>query len=402
MRKIIKKVTFVISVLCFIIISLIVYYSIKLPDSFCSDSGKNFSVQSKFNIKAVPSENISQTATSETIPETATVRLMLMGTIPVKDAEVRYVERPELIPCGKPFGIKMIMNGIMVIRTGTIPTETGSVSPAADAGIVKGDIIKSVNGSPVFSNRDMESKVHESDGNEVTLCVIRDEKEMEKKIKPAVSIEDNELRLGLWVRDSSSGIGTITYCDGKDNTFGALGHPVCDADTGKIIPLFTGEIMNVNINGLKKGRVGNPGELHGYFCETECCGMLSTNNIYGVFGTIDDDFTGDMSMPVALRHEVNTGHACIYSTIEGSEPECFDIEIKKINYNDTDSARNMIIKVTDPVLIEKTGGIVQGMSGSPIIQNNTLVGAVTHVFVNDPTMGYAVFCENMYEMSHAG
>lgn len=402
MRKIIRKSAAVLAVICFLIFSLITYYSVRLPDKFCSDSGKQFRINTTPVIKALPSENISLVSVSESAPETETVRLTLLGIIPVKEAEIKYVKRPVLTPSGKPFGIKMMMDGVMVIRTGNVPTDKGPVCPASDAGIKKGDIIKTVNGSPVFSNKDMETRISETNGEELTLCVIRDGKEIEKKIKPAVSCEDRSFRLGIWVRDSSSGIGTVTYCDNENGTFGALGHPVCDADTGSIIPLFTGEIMNVSISGLIKGRSGFPGELHGYFSESECCGILNTNNRYGVFGTIDSDFSEGPGIPAAMKHEVTIGKAYIYSTVEGSEPQCYTIDIQKINYSDSDTARNMIIKVTDPGLLEKTGGIIQGMSGSPIIQNNMLAGAVTHVFVNDPTMGYAVFCENMYEMSHAG
>lgn len=401
MKKLFRRIAAVYAFLCFILISVISYYNSKLPDSFSCDRNKNIKLNTAFGITARNSDELSAALAVKTAPETSSVTLMLMNIIPVKEAELIAVDRPELTPCGKPFGIKMMMDGVMVIKTGTVNTEKGPVSPAEDAGIQKGDIIESINGKAVYSNKDIESVISEHKSESIDICISRENAELNVSITPVRSNEDCSYRLGLWVRDSSSGIGTVTYCDCKSGTFGGLGHPVCDTDTGKIIPLFSGEIMNVNISGVKKGCSGTPGELKGFFSGTESCGTLSFNNRYGVFGEIDKDFTNEHKIPMALKHEVQTGNAVIYSTLEGTEPKEYDIKIEKIDYNNTDSAKNMIIKVTDPELIEKSGGIVQGMSGSPIIQNNMLVGAVTHVFVNDPQMGYAVFCENMYDMSHA-
>ena len=395
MRKIIKVLTSALAVACSLLFSAVIHYSEYLPDRFSSDSGV-IHLNTALKITAVPSENLSPALSLSNSPDTSSVQLMLMGVIPVKNAEVHKIIRPELTPCGKPFGIKMLMDGVMVIRTGNTKSGTKDVSPAADADIRKGDIIKSVNGNPVYSYHDIEEYAEKSCGREISLTILRDGTKMVKNLRPAVSDTDKTPKLGLWVRDSSAGIGTVTYCDTETGTFAGLGHPVCDSDTGRIIPMSEGEVMSVSISGVKKGKAGSPGELQGFFCEPDCCGALDSNSSCGVFGTIDRDFSENEKLPVAMAHEVCTGEAHIYSTVEGTEPETYTIDIKKIIYEPRNSSHNMIIKITDPELISKTGGIVQGMSGSPIIQNGMLVGAVTHVFVNDPTMGYAIFCENMY------
>lgn len=399
MRKIIKRMTAVLAFFCMIIFSAVLHYSRYLPDKFCSDISGSIRLNTALKITVVPSDTLSPALSLSKSPDTSSVQLMLMGVIPVKNAEIRTITRPELSPCGKPFGIKMLMDGVMVIRTGNTRSGTKTVSPAADADIRKGDIIKSVNGRPVFSYHDIEESAEKSCGRELSLTISRDGVEMKKKLTPVISDTDNTPRLGLWVRDSSAGIGTVTYCDTENGTFAGLGHPVCDSDTGRIIPMSEGKVMSVSISGVKKGKAGSPGELKGYFCESECCGILNSNNISGVFGTINKNFSENEKIPVAMAHEVCTGDAVMYSTIEGTEPKSYSIIIKKIIYNPQDSSHNMVIQITDPDLISQTGGIVQGMSGSPIIQNGMLVGAVTHVFVNDPEMGYAIFCENMYSGS---
>lgn len=401
MKRSIRKISVFMSVIFMILFSIIFYYSSYLPDSFCCDSTRKLNLNTTLSITARPSETFSTAIADENQPEITSVTLMLMDIIPIKDAQVRSVERPSLTPCGKPFGIKMIMDGVMVVRTGSVSTENGAVSPAQEADIREGDIICSINGKPVYSNKDIEKIVSRLSGEAVSIETVRDGTEISSQISPARSAEDGRYRLGIWVRDSSAGIGTVTYYDDDTGTFGGLGHPVCDTDTGKMIPLSSGEIMDVNISGVKKGVAGTPGELRGFFTDPCSCGRLSLNSKYGVFGTINDDFAKGNEIPMALKQEISTGEAVIYSTLDGTQPQEYTIEIQKIDYNCSDSSRNMVIKVTDPDLLERSGGIVQGMSGSPIIQNNMLVGAVTHVFVNDPSMGYAVFCENMYEISHA-
>ncbi len=400
MRKAIRKITFAIAFAVFILYSTLTYYSFNLPDSYyCDDdSDMKFSLNTILKITTQPAHDRT-TPVDKLTHDTSQARLMLMNIIPIKTVEVHKIDVPMLAPSGKPFGIKLIMDGVMVIKTGTVICDGKHFSPAVDAGIKKGDVIKAINDKPVYSNNDIENIISELSDKEITLSVTRDNKELQINITAVRSDDDGKYKLGLWVRDSSAGIGTVTYFDETNGTFGGLGHPVCDSDTGQILPLSSGEVMHVSISGVKKGVSGVPGELQGYFSDLMSCGLLMINNRYGVFGTISSDFSEYEAVPMALKQEIKTGSAYIYSTIDGTEPETYDIEIEEINYNTDNSSKNMVIRITDKDLLEKSGGIVQGMSGSPIIQNGKLVGAITHVFVNDPSRGYGIFCENMYEMS---
>lgn len=204
------------------------------------------------------------------------------------------------------------------------------------------------------------------------------------------------------MRDSSAGIGTMTFYDPDSGSFGGLGHPICDTDTGDILPLDSGEAGPVEIFQVTKGTAGNPGMLQGRFTEDAPLGKLLCNNRCGIFGTLYHAPTDAAPVPMGLKQDITTGPAQILCTVSGSEPEAYDIVIEEIDYSGTDSTRNMTICVTDPTLLEITGGIVQGMSGSPILQDGKLIGAVTHVFVDDPTRGYGIFCENMVRYGLCG
>ena len=209
------------------------------------------------------------------------------------------------------------------------------------------------------------------------------------------SVSEERYKLGAWVRDSSAGIGTLTFYDPGSGIFGGLGHAVCDIDTGEILPLQSGEVVPVNISGVVRGEVGEPGELRGSFAKGSVLGTLAQNGETGVYGQMRGFLTNQEAMSVAMKQEVHTGSAQIITTIDSGGYQYYDVQIEKVHFNDGSPTRNLIVRITDETLLEKTGGIVQGMSGSPIIQDGKLVGAVTHVFVNDPTRGYGIFAENM-------
>lgn len=310
-----------------------------------------------------------------------------LGAIPIKKAEITPTERPQLIPCGTPFGIKIRSEGVMVVSV-------GSNSSAAKSGIKQGDVITSVNGTEVYTNEEISRAVQLSDENAQVVL-----KRGDSKICLSVPTEQNgdgTLKIGAWVRDSAAGIGTMTWYDPATGLFGGLGHAVSDVTTGQCVPLAGGEINAAEINGVVKGTCGEAGELCGSFIPDEKTGTLLANTEVGVFGTTGEPINGE-AIPMAFRQEVECGSAVILSTIDGGGVREYDIEIERINLLDMTGSKSMVIKITDPELIEKTGGIVRGMSGSPIIQNGRLVGAVTHVLINDPTRGYAVFAESMAE-----
>ncbi len=321
----------------------------------------------------------------------------LLSTLVVLFPSMAFAEEM-LIPIGQTVGITLNMKGITVTDIADIECYDGSVvTPAKDAGICAGDVIKSINGKPMQSVKDFEEFIHVADENNVEIVILRDGKEKSISIQPAQSVADGKFRLGVRVKDAVSGIGTITYYNPNDGSFGGLGHGITEK-TDETSDLFDGEILDARIVSIQKGGKGQPGELVGVFTEQDdVLGIVTKNSEVGIKGTAQSDKSFDRIMepiPVARRNEVKTGKAEILSNIEEGKIERFSIKIQKIN-QDSNNPRGMVIKITDDRLLEKTGGIVQGMSGSPIIQDGKLVGAVTHVFVNDPTRGYGIFIENM-------
>lgn len=325
----------------------------------------------------------------------------LFGLVKVKDVNVSVQAPKKVRLCGTIFGVKMYSDGVMVVGLSDFATETGSVNPARSAGINEGDVIKSVNGTRVYTNSEFSKLIENSEGAINIELVDTDGITKKVSLTPRYSVTDKCLKTGMWVRDSAAGIGTLTYIDSDTMSFGGLGHGICDSDTQSIVPVYGGDIVEAQITGVKRGVKGAAGEIRGYLC-SEKLGEIKANTICGAFGEYMGDLPEGKDYEVALKQEVKVGKAQILCTPEsGGEPEFYDIEINKINYSSNEPAKNMIITVTDKELIKKTGGIVQGMSGSPIVQNGKFVGAVTHVFVNDPTCGYAIFSENMVKQGIA-
>lgn len=303
----------------------------------------------------------------------------------IKPVELIQSDRRYVVPGGTPFGIKLRTEGVLVVSV-------NRNSPADRAGLRPGDVISSVNGVPVQTNSEISSAV-QLEPSQSTIVLSRGSGEMCMRVQPEQC--DGVLRLGAWVRDSAAGIGTMTFYEPESMTFAGLGHPVSDVTTGGLMPLSSGEITDARIYSVIKGKGGEAGELCGELC-AGATGKLLANTPVGVFGEILEVPAGD-KLPVAFRQEVECGPATILATLEGTQPQEYSIEIEKINLCALNGTKSMVIRVTDQRLLENSGGIVRGMSGSPIIQNGMLAGAVTHVFINDPTRGYAVFAESMTE-----
>ena len=312
-----------------------------------------------------------------------------------------YGERRTVIPCGTPFGIKMLTDGVIVTDFGCVDAGTSQLSPAEAAGVKKGDVITAINGNAVCDSAELSRAVQDSP-SQCRIDLIRGEEAITVYAKPAVSEKDGQYKLGLWTKDSCAGIGTMTFYDTKTGIFGGLGHGVSDSASGVRLPLLSGETTAVTITDVIKGGSGSPGELCGAFISDRETGTILLNSEYGVFGKAETAPILGEEMEIAHKNEVQTGKAVIYTTTGGMTPEEYEIEIVSIDKNSTSAVRNMTIRVTDKELLAKTGGIVQGMSGSPIIQNGRLVGAVTHVLVKDSSMGYAVFAENMCSILDSG
>lgn len=319
-------------------------------------------------------------------------RIMALKVVPVKDIKVNVTKRRYVSPGGDIFGIKLYMKGVIVVSIDSVTTATGDCDPALAAGIKCGDIITTINSEAATSAQQMTDAIENSGGNPLSLRIDRNGEIVEVTLTPVLSV-NGKFKAGLWVRDSSAGIGTVTFYDDTAGMFAGLGHGVCDVDTGKIMPLNNGEAVRAKVNGFYKSSAGNPGELCGVFSDV-ALGSLRVNHEMGVYGNLLQP-SGKKLIPVALESEIRLGKAQMITTIDENGPQYYDIEITKIYPSSDLSVRNMIIQVTDPVLLEKTGGIVQGMSGSPIVQNSMLIGAVTHVFVNSPEKGYAIFAQRM-------
>ncbi len=398
-----KTAKIFLTVLCAVtlnICSVSGYYAINLPDNYYVANGKKLELSTVFSIDA---ESKAQTTSvlKNNVSGIQKTTLKLFGVFPVKNVNVRTLNQPMLIPSGEPFGIKLLMDGVMVVGTGEVMTDKGKISPAEECGLKKGDIILSANGQEISENAELSKIVSESAGKSIEIVYTHNNDKKKTMLKPAQSVSDGEYKAGIWVRDSTAGIGTVTFCEADTGRFGGLGHPVCDSDTGEIIPISSGETTEVTINNVIKGSKGTPGELHGYFSSGMSSGVIYNNNEYGVFGELFYVEQDEDAIPMALKQEVKKGKAVIITTIDEFGPQEYEIEIEEIDYNG-DKTKNMCIRITDEKLIEKTGGIVQGMSGSPIIQNGKLVGAVTHVLVNNPEKGFGIFCENMYETGMFG
>ena len=285
----------------------------------------------------------------------------------------------------------MFSEGALVVGFSSIEQNGTMVSPAKAAGLRLGDRVICI-GETTTENNDAVKDALEAAAGPVEVVYIRDGEQRQTTLTPLWDAASGQWRAGMWVRDSSAGVGTLTFADPERGVFAGLGHPISDSDTGASIALRSGEIVPCEITGCSKGTAGSPGELKGRFLSAHAIGSIRINGENGVYGTTRTQFSG-RSMPVAFAQEVMTGEAEIWTTVEGETPRSYRVTIEKIN--DADLRRNMVIRVTDKELLAATGGIVQGMSGSPIVQNGRLVGAVTHVLVNDPTRGYGIFAQTM-------
>jgi stage IV sporulation protein B len=301
-----------------------------------------------------------------------------------------------LIPLGRTVGIKLFSDGVVVIGFSKIETSAGSATPAQDCGLKAGDIITHINSKEVDTIEEVQSLLQNLTGEHLTIQALRGESELTMTAKAVKCSSDGSYKLGAWIRDSMAGIGTLTFYNPANKTFGALGHGINDIDTSLLMPLESGGIIPATVTDVKKGLAGAPGQLHGTFELSRDLGSLYANTNGGVFGTVaDDTFSTGEALPVATNDEIQCGRATILSNIKGNEVEQYEIEITKLLSSSDSDTRDLIIKITDSRLLESTGGIVQGMSGSPILQNGKIIGAVTHVLVDNPTSGYGIMIEDM-------
>lgn len=377
-----------------VFLAALIYGFYAVPDEIISVREKPANVSFVYTLTYEESKLREKIQSQEKV-DTYDVNVSFLKILPVKNSSLTVSERDYVAISGELFGLRLFTEGIIIVGIDEVKTAKGNISPARKAGLQKGDVIISIDNVKVKSCNEVSEIIEKSSGRVMKLEFSRKGKTFETDFRTAYSETEGKYKAGIWIRDSAAGIGTMTFFDPQRKTFAALGHGVCDVDTGEILPVFEGDIVKADVNGCYKGQKGKAGELCGVF-SSESKGVLYLNSKCGVYGELFSLPETDTLYPVAFNDEVKKGKAQIVSTVDEKGPQLYDIEITKISEENSED-KNLVIKITDDDLLSKTGGIVQGMSGSPVIQDGKLVGAVTHVFINDPTQGYAIFSRTMLQ-----
>ncbi|WP_230397896.1 SpoIVB peptidase [Novisyntrophococcus fermenticellae] len=325
------------------------------------------------------------------------VEVKLADILPLKSVKVEKTERPAVFVSGSSVGIYMETEGVLIVDAGEVQTQDGQLIKPAEHIVRAGDYIEKINGQDLNNKQELLDKVAESDGSSMVLSVMRQDELIDLQVTPVMT-EDGSYKLGIWVRDNVQGIGTLTYVT-QDGKFGALGHGISDADTGDLLKLGKGELYQAEILDVVKGSSGSPGELRGVirYRNEDIMGNIDKNTKIGIYGSLDQESMDSLplnSYEIAMKQEVQPGPATILCSVDGTIRE-YQAEISNIDLGQSDTNKCFEVRVVDEGLLNVTGGIVQGMSGSPIIQNGKIIGAVTHVFIADATCGYGIFIENM-------
>ena len=353
------------------------------------------------NMPVIQASNLGESEQSSKYETAGTfeLNLNLFGTIPVKEIDVNVIPKTKVVPMGNLIGAKLYTSGVLVVGMSEIQGDDQQKhKPYEGSGIEEGDMIVEMDSKKIANTDELVETVNSSKGKVIQIKYVRNDETITTSIQPIKS-EDNEYKLGLWVRDAAAGVGTLTFYEPSTGKFAALGHGIVDVDTGDIINIANGELVTSNLVAIKKGEKGTPGEIKGSIDSGVTIGNISKNTNFGVFGLVSNknnlNLNGAKEYEVALRSEIQTGEAEIICELENEKKEQYKIEISKIYTSNNYDNKSMMIKITDERLLQKTGGIIQGMSGSPIIQNGKFVGAITNVLVSDPTTGYAIFGDLM-------
>ncbi len=353
----------------------------------------------KVDIVETSSSNNEKISDDEQIQTKEKYSVSLFDNFLLKEIDVDVLPKQTVIPVGNIAGLKLYTSGVLVVGMSEIQgMDNLKYKPYIDTGIEEGDTIIKVNNAEIFSTEDLMQKVNSSNGNEINITYIKDEEIKECSIMP-VETDDDEYKLGLWVRDSAAGVGTVTFYDPTTQSFAALGHGISDIDTNELLNISSGEFITTRIVNIVKGEEGNPGKIQGTIDNQENIGEIYKNTEFGIFGKVDEisnlDLDTSKEMELALREEIQQGKATILCNLDNTQVKEYDIEIERIYLQNDYDNKSMKIKITDEELLNLTGGIIQGMSGAPIIQNGKFIGAVTNVLVNNPKEGFAVFGDIM-------
>lgn len=374
-----------------------------IPENIIIFKGEDINIATLWGINIKSNTTLIETASNINTGEfdkagQETLTVSLFDKINLKTIDVSVLEDIEVILNGEIVGIKLYTSGVLVVGTSSIEGIDGQIyKPFEGTGILEGDSIIEVNGNIINNTQELVNSINKSNGQEIEVKFVRNSEEKTCKITP-VKNKQEEYKIGLWVRDSAGGVGTVTFYNEETKSFAALGHAITDIDTGEIINTSSGEIDDVNIVSIVKGEKEEPGKVQGTIINGSTIGNIYKNCGFGIYGTVENlnnlDINYNRRVKVASRQEIELGKATFLSGIDGQVKE-YELEIEKIYLNNNEDNKSMLIKITDEELLEKTGGIIQGMSGSPIIQNGKFIGAITHVFVKEPQVGYAVFGDMM-------
>ena len=372
-----------------------------LPSSYIIMQGENLNIFTLLGLYIKPKVNYQTMQTASNINKTKVNELgkidfdlSFFNIVKLKEINVNVISKTKVIPMGNAIGMKLYTDGVLVVGM----SEIEGKKPYENSGIKEGDRIVQIDKKAIDNTEDLMEAVNKCSGKEISVKYIRDNTTITTSIKP-IKNSGNQYKIGLWVRDAAAGVGTLTFYEPSSGMFGTLGHGIIDVDTSELIKIANGELVTTNILNITKGKKGDPGEIRGTIESGHTIGNIDKNTSFGVFGTLNKtpyiNIQNNDEIEVALREEIKIEDAQIICELENGKREKYNIKIQKVFLNNNKDNKSMLIKITDEKLLEKTGGIIQGMSGAPIIQNGKFIGAVTHVLVNDPTIGYGVFADIM-------
>lgn len=389
-----KKIKIVITILFLLIIYMYISNVTLIPKQIVLLEGEKYKIRTLLGIDVIQ--------TSAVVSEngnTSQVNLNMFGNT-VKQINVTRLENVEVIPVGKIIGLKLYTNGVLIVGMSEIENVNHQKErPYENLNIQEGDTILKVNDLEIQTIENLQKEINKSDGKNIDLTILKEDGTIEtSNIKP-VKVSNTEYKLGLWVKDAATGVGTLTYYEPNSKSFAALGHGITDSDTDKLIDIDSGNIVTSKIVSIQKGEQGKPGEIRGSIINQPTIGKVYKNTEFGIYGELTNlsniKFNYSNKLKVALRGEIQEGNAKVLCSLDGNETEEYNIKIEKIYKDNNEDNKSMLIEVTDKNLINKTGGIIRGLSGAPIIQNGKFIGAITNVLVNSPTKGYAIFGDIM-------
>lgn len=388
-----KNLKMIITLFILIIIYLYVANITLIPNQIILLENEDYKIKRFIGV-----DTIETVSTSTDNGNTLNVDVTLFGQ-KVKEVTIDTIENLEVVPIGKIIGLKLYTNGVLIVGMSEIENmENKLVSPFEGCNIQEGDTIVKVNETEIETIDNLKNVVNNSNGENVLLTLVRDGTIVTSNITPAQT-ESDEYKLGLWVKDAATGVGTITYYEKNTGNFAALGHGIVDSDTDKLIDIDSGEVVTSDVMAITKADINSPGEIRGTIINQKTIGEVQKNTKFGIYGILDNlaslNIDTTKAMPVALRSEIKVGDAKLLCSLDGKNNQEYHIKIEKIYENNSYDNKSMLIRVTDKELIEKTGGIIRGLSGSPILQNGKFVGAVTNVLVSNPEIGYAIFGDMM-------